>query len=194
MWQVYTFWTCNCYMTRIEWKINSLIRRKKNHDIHVLPYKFRIAIQYKFFVYCDISIQWLVYPDTFVLGQYFWINEFSGLLNCPLVRIWKLVPALYSGLARFSDYRSPNLRIITVYCDSPITQRINEQKLSVFQGDLPQMTSRKYPGNGGETLTITHSTTRDGQPTGDFVVINAGNKPSPPISKDADAAEVMCYI
>ena len=51
-------WTCNCYKTRIELKINSLIRRKKNHDI--LRYKFRIAIRYKFFAYCDISI----YCDT----------------------------------------------------------------------------------------------------------------------------------
>ena len=58
MWQVYTFWTCNCYKTRIKWKVNSLLRRKKNCDI--LRYEFRIAIRYKFFVYCDISI----YCDT----------------------------------------------------------------------------------------------------------------------------------
>ena len=54
MWQACIFWTCNCYKTRIEWKINSLIRRKKNRDI--LRYKFRIAIRYKIFVYCDILI------------------------------------------------------------------------------------------------------------------------------------------
>ena len=37
--QVYTFWACNCYRTRIEWKINSYIRRKKNCDMNfVLRY------------------------------------------------------------------------------------------------------------------------------------------------------------
>ena len=39
-------------------KKTSLIRRKKNRDI--LRYEFRIAILYKSFVYCDISI----YRDT----------------------------------------------------------------------------------------------------------------------------------
>ena len=34
------------------------IRRKKNHDI--LRYEFRIAIRYKFFMYCDISIYWYI--------------------------------------------------------------------------------------------------------------------------------------
>ena len=61
MWQVYTYWTCNCYRTRIEWKINSLIRRKKYYDI--LRYDFRIAIRYKFFLYCNISIyRYIVTP------------------------------------------------------------------------------------------------------------------------------------
>ena len=54
MWQVYIFWACNWYKTRIEWKINSLIRRKTIHDI--LRYEFRIAIRHKFFMYCNISI------------------------------------------------------------------------------------------------------------------------------------------
>ena len=54
MWQACIFLTCNCFKTRIEWKINSLNRRKKNRDI--LRYKFRIAIRFKFFVYCDIPI------------------------------------------------------------------------------------------------------------------------------------------
>ena len=61
MWQTCIFWTCNCYKTRIEWKINGLIKRNKNHDI--LRYKFRIAIRYKFFVYCDIPIyRYIVTP------------------------------------------------------------------------------------------------------------------------------------
>ena len=58
MWQTCIFWACNCYKTRIEWKINSLNRGKKNRDI--LRYEFRIAIRYKFFVYCNIPI----YCDT----------------------------------------------------------------------------------------------------------------------------------
>ena len=53
-----TFWTCNCYKIRDEWKMNSFIRRRKSRDI--LRYTFFIAIRYKFFVYCDISI----YCDT----------------------------------------------------------------------------------------------------------------------------------
>ena len=55
------------------------------------------------------SVQWwFVYPDTFVPGRYFRINEFSGLLSRLLVWKWKSVPALLSGLARFPDYRSPD--------------------------------------------------------------------------------------
>ena len=38
---------------------------------------------------------WWVNADTFVPGQYFWINEFSGLLNRPLVLTWKSVPSLF---------------------------------------------------------------------------------------------------
>ena len=34
---------------------------------------------------------WFVYPDTFVPGQYFRINDFSGLLNPPLVWDVKIV-------------------------------------------------------------------------------------------------------
>ena len=51
---------------------------------------------------------WFVYPDTFVPGWYFRINEFSGLLNRPLVQTWKSVPNFLSRLARFPDYRSPD--------------------------------------------------------------------------------------
>ena len=42
-----------------------MIRRKKIRDI--LRYEFRIAIRYKFFEYCDISIYWYIVsplPDT----------------------------------------------------------------------------------------------------------------------------------
>ena len=53
-------------------------------------------------------LQWrFIYPDTFVPGRSFRINEFSGLLNHPLVRTWKLVPSLFvrtseiSGLSEF---------------------------------------------------------------------------------------------
>ena len=51
MWQVYTLYTFNCYMTRNEWKIKTLIGRRKIHDI--LRYAFRIAIRYKFSIHCD---------------------------------------------------------------------------------------------------------------------------------------------
>ena len=61
MWQACIFWTCNCYKTRIEWKIDSSIRRKKNRNI--LWCEFRIAIRYKFLVYCDIPIyRYIVTP------------------------------------------------------------------------------------------------------------------------------------
>ena len=38
---------------------------------------------------------WFVDPDTFVPGRYFWINEFSWLLNHPSVQERKSVPALF---------------------------------------------------------------------------------------------------
>ena len=44
----------------------------------------------------SIHVQWwFVYPDTFVPGRYFRINEFSSLLNRPLVRTGKSVPTLF---------------------------------------------------------------------------------------------------
>ena len=65
MWQTCIYGTCNCYKTRTEWKMNSLIRRKKNQDI--LRYEFRIAIRYKFFVYCNIPIyQYIVTPLVYM--------------------------------------------------------------------------------------------------------------------------------
>ena len=57
---------------------------------------------------------WFVNLDTFVPGWYFRINEFSGLLKRPSVQKRKSVPAFFGWLARFLDYRSPDLRIITV--------------------------------------------------------------------------------
>ena len=56
--QACLFWTYYCYKMGYEWKRNSLNRGKKSCDI--LRYTFRIAIRYKFLVYCDISI----YCDT----------------------------------------------------------------------------------------------------------------------------------
>ena len=77
MWQACIFWTCNSYKTRIDWKINSLIRRKKNRDI--LRYEFRIAIRYKFFVYCDIPIHVYRYIVTPLIercsNSKFWMND-----------------------------------------------------------------------------------------------------------------------
>ena len=52
------FLTYYCYKIGDEWKRNSLNRRRKSRDI--LRYTFRIAIRYRFLVYCDISI----YCDT----------------------------------------------------------------------------------------------------------------------------------
>ena len=55
------FWTCNCFKTGDEWKMNSLLIRRKSRDI--LRYTFHIAIRYKFFVYCDIPIyRYIVTP------------------------------------------------------------------------------------------------------------------------------------
>ena len=56
--QACNFWAYYCYKIGDEWKRNSLNRKGKSSDI--LRYTFRIAIQYKFLVCCDISI----YCDT----------------------------------------------------------------------------------------------------------------------------------
>ena len=52
---------------------------------------------------------WFVYPDTFVPGRYFWINELSGLLNRPLVRTWKSVPTLFVRTSEISGLSEPGL-------------------------------------------------------------------------------------
>ena len=52
---------------------------------------------------------WFVYPDTFVPGRYFRINEISGLLNRPLVRTWKSVPTLFVRTSEISGLSEPGL-------------------------------------------------------------------------------------
>ena len=52
---------------------------------------------------------WFVKPDTFVLGQYFRINEFSGLLNRPLVRTRISVPPLFVPTSEISGLSEPGL-------------------------------------------------------------------------------------
>ena len=52
---------------------------------------------------------WFVYPDTFVPCRYFRINEFSGLLNRPLVRTWKSVPTLFVRTNEISGLSEPGL-------------------------------------------------------------------------------------
>ena len=57
-----------------------------------------------------IVIQWwFVYPDTFVPGRYFSINKFSGLLNRPLVRMWKSAPTLFVRTSEISGLSEPIL-------------------------------------------------------------------------------------
>ena len=52
---------CDCYKTGDDWKMNSLLRRRKSRDI--LRYTFRITIRYKFFVYCNIPLyRYIVTP------------------------------------------------------------------------------------------------------------------------------------
>ena len=53
--------------------------------------------------------RWFVYPDMFVPGRYFWINEFSGLLNRPIVWTWKSVPTLYVRTSTISGLSEPGL-------------------------------------------------------------------------------------
>ena len=63
-------WTFYCYKIGNEWKRNSLNRRRKSGDI--LRYTFRIAVRYKFLLYCDISIyQYIVTPLLSSLGGIF---------------------------------------------------------------------------------------------------------------------------
>ena len=61
---------------------------------------------------------WFVYPDTFVPGQYFRINEFSRLLNCPLVWTRKSVPALFvrtSEISGLSEHGLTNHHCISLF-------------------------------------------------------------------------------
>ena len=49
-------------------------------------------------------------PDMFVPCRNFWINEFSGLLNHPLVHLvptWKLVPTLFVQTSEISGLSEP---------------------------------------------------------------------------------------
>ena len=83
MLHAFTFWTCNCY--KINEKMNSLLRKRKSRNI--LQYTFRIAIWYKFFLYCDIPIYW--YIVTPLLNT----QGFSGCLAFRLSSsyvLWKL--------------------------------------------------------------------------------------------------------
>ena len=52
-------------------------------------------------------IQWWFVPDTFVPRRYFRINEFSGLLNRPLVQTWKLAPTLLVQTSKISGLSEP---------------------------------------------------------------------------------------
>ena len=55
-------------------------------------------------------IQWWFFkPDTFVPGQYFRINEFSVLLNRPLVWTRKSVHALFVRTSKISGLSEPGL-------------------------------------------------------------------------------------
>ena len=63
MWKAYTICTCNCYKTKIEWKIKSLIiRRRKNHGI--LWYTFSIVIPNKFLL--NAIYRYIVTPLVFL--------------------------------------------------------------------------------------------------------------------------------
>ena len=56
------------------------------------------------------DIQWcFVYPDKFVPGRYFRINEFSGLLNRPLVQTSKSVLTLFVRTSEISGLSEPGL-------------------------------------------------------------------------------------
>ena len=73
--QACNFWTYYCCMIGDEWKRHSLDRRRKSCDI--LRYTFRIAIRYKFLVYCDISI----YCDTLLKNGNWHIIAISLLIQ-----------------------------------------------------------------------------------------------------------------
>ena len=56
-----------------------------------------------------LNFLWFAYPDTFVPRWYFRINEFSGLLNRPLVRTWKSVPTLFVRTSEISGLSEPGI-------------------------------------------------------------------------------------
>ena len=82
----------------------------------------------------NFKIQWwFINPDTFVPGQFFRINEFSGLLKSPSVQKRKLVPALFVQISEISGLSEPGLT--------------NHHCNSFFS---------KYP-NGLQMIILTHS-------------------------------------
>ena len=73
------------------------------HSIQIQMYVWKAKNSY-------YNVQWwFVKPDMFVPGRYFRINKFSGLLNCPLVRTRKSVPALFVRISETIGLSEPGL-------------------------------------------------------------------------------------
>ena len=104
------FWTFECFIFVQSMKIGI----HKNKAIHSI-----LRILFKRFLWNFIRnrIQWwFVYPDAFIPGWYFRINEFSGLLDRQLVCTWKSVPALFVRTCEISGLSEP--RLTNHHCSS----------------------------------------------------------------------------
>ena len=82
-------------------KRNSLNRKEKSRDI--LRYTFRIAIRYKFLVYCDISIyRYIVTPLICTCISHCHPNHIA----CPREdHDWLVVLRIYDASTVFQPYR-----------------------------------------------------------------------------------------
>ena len=95
-----------------------------------------------------IHIQWwFVYPDTFVPCRYFRINEFSGLLNRPLVRTWKSVPTLFVRTKEISGLSEPGLT--NHHCIYILDSKNTKKKHQIIAGQsrVPPSLYRFFSGN-----------------------------------------------
>ena len=111
-----------------------------------------IQLVHSFNVNCTILVNyvkwWFVKPDMFVPGQYFWINEFFGLLNRPLVQPRKSVPALFVRTSVISVLSEPKLTNHHCYINQqPAVYKMPSPKVSYRASwkDLVSYISLSWP-------------------------------------------------
>ena len=105
--------TCKLHKFCIQWwyqsKYNCYITSIVFSDMKIQDCSSRSTIHTTEFISCNNIQWWFVYPDTFVPGRYFRIDKFSGLMNRPLIRMWKSVLTLFVRTSETSRLLEPGL-------------------------------------------------------------------------------------